>query len=269
LIVKRNVGDDAMMARGNVSFGSDDERRLSLEHSEKEQLVSEYRTRTTVGAMLFVFAGLQYLVTEAIAALAWKTPTYNYAYNFISDLGATACPSTFQDRALCSPLHAVMNTGLIVQGVVFAIGAIALLPGLRVRWGKTLLVLALVHSVGVILVGLFPETPQFVSSGAVVFHLIGADLTILAGNVIAILVGVQHRHLKAPRWFGILSIVLGILGIVSFAILLGGMSSLTAIDGALERMAVYTIMVWELLVGFLVLARLRRRHPQMSLDQGA
>ena len=55
--------------------------------------MSEYRIRATVGAMLFVLAGLQYLVTEAIAALAWKTPTYNYAYNFISDLGATACPA--------------------------------------------------------------------------------------------------------------------------------------------------------------------------------
>jgi hypothetical protein len=49
-------------------------------------------------AALFILAGLQYLATEAITALAWKTPPYNYAYNFISDLGETTCGFTLHPK---------------------------------------------------------------------------------------------------------------------------------------------------------------------------
>lgn len=76
---------------------------------------SALRTAATAG---FVVAGLQYLVIETATASAWTSPAYSYATNFVSDLGVPA-RGTFEGRAIDSPLHAVMNTGFVIQGVLF------------------------------------------------------------------------------------------------------------------------------------------------------
>jgi hypothetical membrane protein len=105
-------------------------------------------------ALILISAALEYVVTEAITAAAWKTPVYSYASNWISDLGATDC-STFQGREVCSTLHDVMNTGFIVQGVLFLIASILLLQLFSGASRYVSLVLALIYSIGFILVGSF------------------------------------------------------------------------------------------------------------------
>ena len=47
--------------------------------------------------MLF---GFIYLVFEFIAAMAWVDPPYDWAQNYISDLGFSDC-ATVDDRRIC------------------------------------------------------------------------------------------------------------------------------------------------------------------------
>ena len=78
-----------------------------------------------LAAATFILGPVIYLAAEAIAAAAWKSPTYSYADNWISDLGS-ATAGVFQGRELNSPLHVVMNTGFIVQGLLFGIATLLL-----------------------------------------------------------------------------------------------------------------------------------------------
>src|SRR5688572_24616391 len=104
-----------------------------------------------------VAAGLVYLTAEAVTARGWATPRYSYVDNYVSDLGAPIC-ATWSGRPVCSPLHSVMNTGFVLDGVFFLLGAI-LAVGLAGRSGTRLfVVLAIAHALGLALVAGVPET---------------------------------------------------------------------------------------------------------------
>ena len=207
-------------------------------------------------AILLIAAALEYWAIEAITALAWKTPMYNYAFNFISDLGVPSC-STFQGRVICSPLHNLMNTGFIAQGVLFFIASLLLLRLFSGPSRYVYLVLALIYSIGFILVGTFHGSTAATENGTIVYHYLGAFMSILGGNIIAIGTGFQWRHLETPRWFGRMSIVLGIIGIVSAVILFPTIGSIPS--GIPERISVYTILLWQILLGIVLLVDLRQR----------
>ncbi|NRT62201.1 putative membrane protein [Clostridium saccharoperbutylacetonicum] len=73
----------------------------------------------TYAAILLILAGFQYLITEAVAASAWKSPSYSYTYNFISDLVMHIKGELFLGRLINSPLHFVMNGGFITKCKVY------------------------------------------------------------------------------------------------------------------------------------------------------
>ncbi len=211
-------------------------------------------------ALILIAAVLEYVVTEAITAAAWKTPVYSYASNWISDLGATDC-STFQGREVCSPLHDVMNSGFIVQGVLFLIASILLLQLFSGASRYVSLVLALIYSIGFILVGSFHRSTAATANGTVTFHYLGAFMAILGGNIAAIVTGFQWHRLEMPRWYGRLSIGLGFLGIACGVVL--GTTIGRIPSGIPERASVYTILLWQLLTGIVLLVGL----PQRTLSK--
>ena len=113
--------------------------------------------RRTAGALAFVVGGLQYAVLESVAASAWNSPPYDYVSNYISDLGV-ADPQTYGGRVVDSPLAWVMNTGFVLEGLFFALGAV-LLAALFGKVSRVVVVaFALSHTVGIVLVGFFDET---------------------------------------------------------------------------------------------------------------
>jgi len=213
----------------------------------------------STSAVLWITAATVYLVAEAVSAAAF--PGYSYATNYISDLGVPDVAS-FQGRAIDSPLHVVMNVAFILHGVLFASAALLTVRHrtwrpLARRW---FVGAALVHAVGIILVGVFPGSPTNAENGLMLFHGLGAAMAIIAGNAAAIIAGLTLRR-GNPRWLGSASVSLGILGLVGLVMLLVDSNS-TAItllpDGVWERLAVDTILAWELLVGITVLATRRR-----------
>ena len=227
--------------------------------------------RTTIGAALLPLAAIQYLVLEAIAAAAWHQPTYSYAVDFISDLGNPVPGDVFQGRTVDSPLHLVMDVAFIAQGVLFIAAALLLQPlyrGAGRRLARALLTVAILHGIGVILVGFFHESSAALTNGVIIVHGIGAATTIVAGNVIAIIVAVNGRRLNAPTWHRILSLTLGILGLAAFVLLQADHTLYVAAGGIPERIAVYTITVWEATTGIaLLLASRTAANPQLTRNR--
>ena len=219
-------------------------------------------TRYRAGALAFVIGGLQYATLEAVAASAWSTPPYDYVFNYISDLGVPE-PQLYNGREVNSPLAWAMNTGLVLHGLLFALGALLLAPLFAGAARRLFVSFALLHAVGIVLVGLVHE-----AAGLPIAHVGGALLAIVFGNLAALAVGLSWRGLGLPRWFGIVSVALPVVGLLSEVVLITGLVDLR-FDGLFERGGVYSITVWEVLFGFVLLSRLRsRRALQRAVRTG-
>jgi hypothetical membrane protein len=185
--------------------------------------------RIRAAALIWLFGATVYLVCESIAAAG--TPGYDYAVNYISDLGRSA----------------VMNVGaFMVHGVAFLLGAIVVTRG-RPRLGGIGLAFVLAaasNAVGNILVGTFHSGTH---GTVLALHLIGAALAILGGNVAVILAGAGSHRIGASRGYARVSVAIGAVGI-AFAL-----TVLVVPNGAVERGSVYSIILWELMTGVLVL----------------
>lgn len=215
-----------------------------------------------VGAAALIVAAVQWVVGEAVAASAWTNPRYSYSHNFISDLGVPSCGGELQGRTICSPLYAVMNTSFIAQGVLYAVAAVLLfrlLPGL-VSW--VYLVLAVVHGVGLTLVGLVHGSPEALADGSMQWHGLGAGLAIFGGNLVSIVVGCTLLRGRAVRWLGITEVALGVFGLASALVLLTMMNIENA--GVFERCSVYAFIAAELVAGVALLSVGRSGRSQAA-----
>lgn len=148
-------------------------------------------------ASAFLTGSAVYLAAEAIAASAWKQPTYSYADNWISDLGS-ATAGVFQDRELNSPLHAVMNSGFIIQGLLFGCGALLLSRTLTGRVRTFTAVMAVVTTIGYILVGTFHGSLQAQQNGTLPLHFTGATQAILGANLLSLVLGLHWKKPLTP-----------------------------------------------------------------------
>jgi hypothetical membrane protein len=205
----------------------------------------------------WIAAAVVYVGTEAIAASAF--PGYSYSANYISDLGVPEV-AEFQGRAIDSPLAAVMNTGFVLQGVLYLLGAVVATRALRAGPRRAFLVLAAVHAVGITVVGLIHGSASSAASGIGWMHVVGAGMAIIAGNVASIVAGLGSGRIGAARAFRVASVALGVVGLVALGALqaLGG----SDLDGVWERGSVYTVTAWELLAGVTVLVAARRARTR-------
>lgn len=214
-----------------------------------------HRLWLLTGAALLVINTVQWLVVEAVVANAWDDPAYSYASNYISDLGVPECGAEFQGRDICSPLHGLMNATFIAQGVLFALGVILLTGLLSGRTRQVVVVLAVLHAVGFLLVGLFHGSLDG-PSGGLVIHIVGAGVGILCANAIVIVAGTK-RGLLLPAMYRRFSVAIGILGLLSEALV--NLSTETA--GLFERGGVYSWLLWGLVTGVVLIVRELRQMP--------
>jgi hypothetical membrane protein len=210
--------------------------------------------RLRIAGAFWLMAGLVYLACETIAAAAF--PGYSYADNYISDLGVPYL-AAIDGRVLNSPLASVMNFGgFILDGVLFAAAATAARSAVRPadRAGNAFFALAIVHSVGTILVGTVHSGPREVAASVQHIHVIGAGMAIVGGNIALIAAAVASRRFGAPAYRRA-SMVLGAFGLLAIAALeidaLGHVPVLPA--GLLERASVYPITAWEIMTGLVIL----------------
>ena len=174
-------------------------------------------------AWIWLVGAAVYLVCEAIAAARFAG--YSYVHDYISDLGVSA----------------VMNVGFMVHGSLFLLGAVVIARGCPSGWGRrAFVVAAAANALGNVLVGAFRSGNHW--------HVVGAGLAIVGGNVAVIVAGVARRR----RW----SVVLGVVGLSCLlALVLDGSRNVPA--GLVERGSVYSIIVWEIAMGAVLLRRAR------------
>ncbi|VVB43774.1 hypothetical protein RHAL1_00896 [Beijerinckiaceae bacterium RH AL1] len=204
-----------------------------------------------VAALAWGAAAVVYVAGEALAAAAY-TPAYSYAENYISDLGVPACGIVFAGRAVCSPLHAVMNGDFVLQGVLFFVGGLAAARALSGVGRWPLAACAALNAIGISLVGLFPET-----SGVAGVHGLGAFLAIVFGNATGFVSAFAFRELRLPTAHRVASLALPVLGLAALAVLIAAREHgpLLVPDGVWERASVYTITAWEAVTAVFLLRR--------------
>lgn len=209
-----------------------------------------------VGAILWIVAGIWYLATEACAAR--RLSGYSYSSDYISDLG----------RPLQSPLAGWMNGAFIAQGAAFALAALVVVATARLRPGTmTFAAFALTYGAGSALVGLVPSGGTGTAS---LVHFAGAFAAIVGGNLAVITAGVVLLRGTRFRAAGLVSVTLGILGLICGGLLLCDSvfnADVPFGDGVWERVAVYTIIGWQLLAGCaVVLTKLPAHKPDSAVD---
>ena len=188
--------------------------------------------RTVLAASCWIATAVVYLVAETIAAAAYSG--YSYAENYISDLGVPAE----------SPASRVMNAGFVLHGALLATAA--LLTARYLPQHRGIVAIAVVTGAGNVLVGLVHSGQPDRAVGAL--HGVGAVLAIVGGNLTAIVAGLSLRRV-GRRSVGVACLVLGLTGLLAaVALVLGSRIDLLA-DGTWERLAVYAITAFELLLG--------------------
>ncbi|GAB3932608.1 hypothetical protein GCM10029976_038810 [Kribbella albertanoniae] len=215
-----------------------------------------------VGALLIFIGPLISWVAEFITAAAWQDPPF---YNWVSHLGLTGPSQVAFQQVGNSPLGAVMDTGWVLYGVLLIVG-VPLVVDVREGVGPILIVaLSTIAGIGVSLVGIFQGSNANVANGLIAFHTFGAQGVMIAGNLMAVVVGVTGSRIGLSRGRTIASTALGIAGLVGFAVFMidvfsGWMWNI----GMFERSAIYPIMIGHVILGSGLIAARRETHPQVA-----
>jgi hypothetical membrane protein len=190
-----------------------------------------------------VAAVLTSLIAEAIVAAAWDRRPYSYVEDYVNFLGSPFV-GEFRGFLISSPLWWLMSIAWIVSGMLVAAASIALSRRLTGRRRRTIAALGLAQAVALILFAVFPLGPARFDDGTLVLYLIGAFLSIIAGNALAIVTGLSSRAFGLPRWFAIASITLGGIGLLNIPLTYGWTPT-----GLAERISLYSYLLWALITG--------------------
>lgn len=203
---------------------------------------------------LFIAGPVIFLLTELIAASAWKKPGDSYIYDFISDLGVHG-PSTLFGQYMYSPLAWVMNAGFFLFGLVILAGVIvlpSLIPGRR--WA--VLVPAIMLGAGGILLAFFHGSGQALEDGTGQFHSLGAFAGFIGGNVLVIVLGSMRHRFGFTLIMGRALVIVGIIGLLSMVGYLVAIFTATddtvgliGVVGLIERGAVHPFLITLICAG--------------------
>lgn len=192
-------------------------------------------------------AGAQYFVSELVTAAGWRDPTYDWAHNFVSDLGARTA-GVNEGRAVSSPRHALMNTSFVAQGVLTPAGAVLFAPSVPHRgWRRLALGLAGVHGLGLAGVGLQPTEPGVGDRGRAV-HYAAAACAIGGGNLLLLAASVGLAPTRRGQ-----SVVTGVMGVLASAASTTMLLRDVRHPGIVERVAGWPVTVWTTGTGIALL----------------
>jgi hypothetical membrane protein len=202
-----------------------------------------------VGALAWLLA-VQFFVAQVAVASAWAIP-FSLKTRYISDLGNTAC-GHYPPRSsliVCSPWHAGMNASFVIVGITMAVGAILTRTAFEAGWCRRLAVpLFVAAGLGVVMVGVYPENENINN------HSIGAGINFMAGNAALILFGLAVPPTSRQPQFVGFSIAAGIVGLVA-TVLFVSRHDLALGPGGIERLAAYTITIWQIVAGLVIWRR--------------
>ncbi|MEV0776710.1 DUF998 domain-containing protein [Streptomyces sp. NPDC050433] len=212
-------------------------------------------TAPRMGAIFWIAGAAIFALGNIVAQLAWNTP-YSLRDNNISDLGNVLCQNSDAVdnppvRYICSPQHGLFNTSAIVAALLIIAGAF-----LTSRyWGKGVASkaargLIVVGACGYALAGLWPADVDLD------MHVLGALLIMGGGNIGLLVAGLAFRggplkHLQVPTL-----LIGGVAFVAAFLHFSGNYFGLGM--GGTERIAIFALEVWMVVVAVHILRQGRR-----------
>lgn len=181
--------------------------------------------RHTAGVFLFIGA-VQFVLGMLISEFLY--PGYSVSLNYISDLGAT-CRTTC---IIHQPSASIFNTSVSLFGVLALVSSYFIWHEFHNRLLSLLLGLS---GVGIVGVGLFPETTGIV-------HQIVSFITFFFGGLYAIS---TYKLVKAP--FAYLSVLMGMICLIALVLFISKIFFGLG-PGGMERMIAYPLLLW--VIGF-------------------
>ncbi|MEU9825254.1 DUF998 domain-containing protein [Micromonospora chersina] len=211
--------------------------------------------RDRLGAACWLLATPLFLAANVVVGLAWRQPPFSWATHNISDLGNVTCGvwDSTRPRPVCSPWHDAMNGAMAATAALLALGVLLTWPALGrglAATGARLLTLAAAAGYA-----LAAAAPADVDENR---HFLAALLIFVLGNLgmlVAALVG------RSPVLGGMrgASLVLGSTGVAGVLLFLGQVDVGVGVGG-MERVAVFPLLLWTVLVGARVVRAGRARR---------
>ena len=200
-------------------------------------------------AVLSVFIGLYFFFAELIAILFTTEGLKLYAEHTLFEL-AQPIGSVFDDyTVISSPLSFAVRASFLVQGYCFAI--IYFIAVMRITHNIKLLagIAALCVTFGTSLI-YSAQGGNYTLGG---LQNLGMDITFLIGNLVMILTGFGLKSEQYPtfKWFCIL---VGLGGAAAISVALFMPTPYLAI---LQRVSWYSLLIWEIAVGFAILKQVK------------
>jgi hypothetical protein len=205
------------------------------------------RTVARWAGFALVAAVLVELIAEAVVAAAWDLRPYSYLEDYVNFLG-NPFVGQFEDFLISSPLWWLMSIAWMVSGSLVAAASIALSRRLAGWRRRTIAGLGIAQAVALILFAVFPLGPARMDDGTLVLYLIGAFLSIIGGNALAVVTGLSGRALGLPRWLAMAGIALGAIGLLNIPVTYGWTPT-----GLAERISLYSYLLWALMTGLVLL----------------
>ncbi len=192
--------------------------------------------KSKVAGIVFIIGSLYYMVAEAVSAAFFHVSIFNaYVFHTISELGI---PNEN------SPMFWLMNSAFIFIGLTLIFGYLYKFNEFVVKNRIICFILTVVSGLGVIIVGLIHGGNPLTMS----YHALGAVMAILGGNLLLIIVS---RSMADFGKFQKISLILGVIGLISFWIMFFNMGSVYM--PVFERLSVYTLILWIFSTGFFLL----------------
>jgi hypothetical membrane protein len=192
--------------------------------------------KSKVAGIVFLVGSLYYLQAEAISATFFNASIFNtYIFHTISELGIPNGNS---------PLFWLMNSAFILVGLTLIFGSFYNFKDYIIKNKIVFYIFSLITGLGVIIVGLIHGGNPLTSG----YHTLGAVMAILGGNIMLVLVS---RSMDEFGRFQKATLLLGIIGLVAFWAMFFNMGN--AYMPVLERLSVYTLIIWSFLTGVYLL----------------
>jgi hypothetical membrane protein len=214
------------------------------------------RTRSTTrwAGPALVAAAVVNVTAEAIVATAWDQRPYSYIDDYVNFLGS---PFTgeFRGILISSPLWWLMSAAWIISGTLIATASIALSRRLTGWRRRTIPALGAAQAIALLLFAVFPLGPARFTDGTLPLYLLGAFLSIIAGNALAIVTGLSSRSLGLPRWLTAAGITTGAIGLLNIPLTYGWVPT-----GLAERISLYSYLLWAVITGLALIRSADRSH---------
>ena len=201
---------------------------------------------TALVAVLTAFGGVFYLFGEHVAILFSERGITTYFHHSVLELFFPIGTMLGDYENKISNLPQVMRAAFSYQGYLFIwLYFLGIYRISERRYWVLSALLALCFSIGAFLVSDL-YSASYNQGG---LHNFGASLTFLIGNLTLIMVGFDISSARYPK-FKRRSLWLGVVGSIAIIV---SMTLPTIFTPMIERVGIYSIMLWEIFAGFTLL----------------